>query len=38
MEYKKAICRMVQSINTERVLKRIYNLVVYLWSNESEMS
>lgn len=34
MDYKEAIIKMVQEIENQKILKRIYNLVHYLYVHE----
>ena len=34
MEYKRAIRELVDKIETEKVLKRIYRFVQYLWTTQ----
>ncbi len=35
MEYKRAIIELVNKIHKESALKRVYNLVLYLWTQET---
>lgn len=34
-EYKKAIIEMLEKIDTEKALKKIYSLVLYIYINEN---
>jgi len=36
MGYREAIHELVDKIQSEKTLKRIYNLVLYLWSNKAQ--
>lgn len=35
MRYRKAICELVNQIKSEKTLRRIYDLVIYLWGREA---
>lgn len=36
MDYKKSIHELIEKIKSEKILKRIYNYVQYLWKHQED--